>query len=149
MMTMLISIQPKFVKEILNGNKKWEYRKTNPKFITKKILIYETAPAKKVVAEARVGIVFKDKPSEVYRATSKDGGVSKEFFDKYFKDKQYAIAYELIDIKVFAIPFELSEIDIKQPPQSYMYIWTKNQFNLIEKLKMRSNTNEKISKDSL
>ena len=58
----LISINPKFVKSIINGSKKYEYRKVISKRDIYSIIIYETAPTKRVVAEVEITKVLTCSP---------------------------------------------------------------------------------------
>ncbi|MDE5767136.1 MAG: ASCH domain-containing protein [Malacoplasma sp.] len=54
MKKILISIKPEYVKNILKGIKKYEYRTKLPKEKISKIIIYCTSPIKKVVAEVDI-----------------------------------------------------------------------------------------------
>ena len=48
-MNALISIKPKYVEEIINKNKKYEYRKSIFKKDIDKVYIYSTRPNKQIV----------------------------------------------------------------------------------------------------
>ena len=50
----LISINPEHVENIINGSKKFEYRKIAAKQDISSIVIYETTPVKRIVAEAEI-----------------------------------------------------------------------------------------------
>ena len=50
----LISINPEHVANIINGTKKYEYRKIAAKQDVSSIIIYETTPIKRIVAEAEI-----------------------------------------------------------------------------------------------
>jgi len=60
MCKILISINPEYVEKILSGEKKYEFRKINPKRKVDKLIIYETYPLMKVVAEAEVKTTLYD-----------------------------------------------------------------------------------------
>lgn len=53
-MNIVISINPEYVNKIIKETKKVEYRTRIPKNSVQKLIIYETAPIKKVVAEAEI-----------------------------------------------------------------------------------------------
>lgn len=122
MARVLMSIKPAYVKEILNGNKRFEFRKTLCKRKVSSLLIYATAPIKKVVAEIQVSAVLNDTPSEIWKKTSYAAGISKEQFDKYFCNCSVAVAYSLGEIKQYNTPLPLDYFGIRYAPQSYCYL---------------------------
>ncbi|MBS5853394.1 MAG: ASCH domain-containing protein [Staphylococcus sp.] len=91
----LISINPEHVENIINGSKKFEYRKIAAKQDISSIVIYETTPVKRIVAEAEIIDVLILSPDELWKQTKQASGISKEFFDEYFKGKKIAYAYKL------------------------------------------------------
>ena len=118
----IISIHPKYVKEILNGVKKYEYRtKVSAKDIGK-ILIYETFPTKKVIGEAEVIGILKDTPENLWNETYKEGGISKKDYMLYFKNKKTAYAYRLGKITVYKEPIRIQELGFKCAPQCFAYV---------------------------
>ena len=118
----IISINPQHVKNIINGSKKYEYRTKAAQSDVNKILIYETVPVKKVVAEVDILEVIMLPPEELWNQTKLFSGITKEFFDEYFKEREVAYAYKLGKVKVFDKPKELIEFGIKSAPQSFVYI---------------------------
>lgn len=122
MKKILISINPEHVENILSGIKKYEYRKVAAKDDISSIIIYETTPVKRVVAEAEIIDVLMCGPEELWGLTKEGSGISKKFFDKYFKDKEVAYAYKLGEIKVFETPKTLSDFGIRTAPQSFVYV---------------------------
>ena len=119
----LISINPKHVDNIIKGIKKYEYRKIAAKQDISSIIIYETTPIKRVVAEAEIIDVLEFPPEELWEITKQESGISKKFFDKYFKNRDLAYAYKLGEIKVYDEPRLLIEFGIKVAPQSFVYLW--------------------------
>ena len=77
MCRILLSINPEHVKHILDGSKEYEFRKVRCKKEVDRIVIYSTAPDKKVVAEADVETVIDDSPSVVWEITQHKAGISK------------------------------------------------------------------------
>ena len=118
----LISIQPRHVQNILSGIKKYEYRKAIAKQEVSSLLIYETTPIMKVVAEVDVLDIIAASPADLWNQTNAASGISKDFFDDYFKGRDVAYAYKLGKIKVFKKPKSLRDYGIKQAPQSFLYI---------------------------
>lgn len=119
----LISINPKHVANIINGTKKFEYRKVAAKQDISSILIYETSPVKRVVAEAKIVDVLILSPNELWEETKEYSGITKKFFDEYFEGRNIAYAYKLGKVKVYKNPKSLLEYGIKSAPQSFVYLW--------------------------
>ena len=122
MRKIVISINPEHVENIINGSKKFEYRTKAAKSDVKKILIYETVPVKKIVAEAEVEEVLMLPPEELWELTKNQSGISKSFFDAYFNGRSVAYAYKLGKVKVYEQPKELIDFGLKSAPQSFVYI---------------------------
>ena len=118
----LISINPEHVENILNGTKKYEYRKIAAKQDICSIIIYETMPVKRIVAEAEIIDVLMLSPEELWAQTKDASGISKAFFDEYFQDREIAYAYKLGKVKRYETPKTLLDYGIKAAPQSFVYI---------------------------
>lgn len=80
-MKALLSIKSEFVKRILSGEKKYEYRRrVFARDDVEAIVIYETLPVGRVVAEVEVEKVIKDTPSALWEETHKESGITEQFF---------------------------------------------------------------------
>lgn len=118
----IISINPEHVINIINGTKKYEYRTKAAKKDINKILIYETLPIKKIVAEVEILDVISLTPEQLLEQTKNESGISKQqFFDKYFEGRETAYAYKLGKVRVFEQPKELKDYGLKFAPQSFVY----------------------------
>lgn len=125
-MNIILPINPKHVRKIISGKKKYEYRTRIPKNPVDKIVIYETAPTKKIVAEAEIIEIISLPPKTLWEETKDFSGITKEFFDQYFKNKDIAYAYKLGKIKVYDTPLDLSDFGLKSVPQSFVYLSPSN-----------------------
>ena len=122
MSTILMSIKPIYVNKIFALEKKYEYRKTLCKQQINKIIVYSTNPIKKVVGELIIKQVLYDKKEIIWNKTNKYSGVTKDKYDNYFNNCDYAVAYEIEKVIVYDKPKELKDYNIKKAPQSYIYI---------------------------
>ena len=104
MCKILLSINPEHVANIMAGSKKYEFRKVKCKGAVQKIFIYATAPIMQVVGEVEVLEVIEEKPEHVWEKTAEFSGISRMFFDRYFEDKEKAIAYRLGEVKKYRKP---------------------------------------------
>ncbi|PGS67611.1 ASCH domain-containing protein [Bacillus thuringiensis] len=123
-MKVLLSIKPEFVKEIVLGRKKFEYRKKafKRKDITS-VVIYATKPYGKVVGEFEIENILIDEPSNIWKETKKYSGITKSYFNSYFEGKQTGVAIQIKDFKEYDIHLDLHEFDdtLKVAPQSFCY----------------------------
>ncbi len=112
-------------KKIFSGEKKFEYRKAifrNPNVDT--VVIYATKPCGKVVGEFEINKILCDNPEKIWESTQEFSGITKEFFDQYFRNKEKAYAIEIGDVTQYKHPLSLNEFDkdINTPPQSVQYL---------------------------
>lgn len=122
MKKLLMAINPLYVDKILKGEKQFEYRKTRCLQSVKSILIYETSPKKKVVAEVELLDILTASPEIIWEQTQHAAGIDKRFFDDYFNGAHAAIAYVLGNVVTFNEPRSLSYYGVTFAPQSFQYI---------------------------
>ena len=122
MCAILLSINPVHVENIMNGTKRYEFRKKACKRQIDKILIYSTNPIMKIVGEAEVEDILIDNPETIWKKTEKKSGIDKAFFDQYYEHKQLAVAYKLRNVIRYEEPKELRDYGINNAPQSFQYI---------------------------
>ena len=121
MSKILLSIKPEYVKKILDGVKKYEFRKRLAKDVTK-IIIYSSSPEKRIVGEAEVVGTLELPVSGLWEITRKYAGIPRDRFFKYFEDSKNGYAYELGNVVVYEKPKTLEEYGISLAPQSFVYI---------------------------
>lgn len=121
-MKIIVSINPEYVEKILSGEKKFEYRTRVAKQQVDTLIIYATKPIMKVVAEVEILGVIATSPEELWNQTKNQSGITKSFFDEYFKDKQVAYAYKLGKVKVYECPKSLLDFGLRMAPQSFAYV---------------------------
>ena len=122
MSRMLLSIKPEYVNKIISGKKTYEFRKFHCREGIDTIVIYATAPMKKVIGEvALVGIIEGD-VEYVWHATRGFGGILKRDYKKYYQEREVAIAYQLGEVTVYEEPMRLEDLGLDYVPQSFAYI---------------------------
>ena len=120
--TIILSIHPNHIDKILSGEKRYEYRKRIPQDINY-IIVYATAPTKKVVAIIEIDMVIKDTPQNIWDVTQSESGVSNEFFMNYFNGVSTAYAIKFRNIYRLSTPIDITAIDgVKSAPQAYQYV---------------------------
>jgi predicted transcriptional regulator len=126
----LLSIKPEYVKKILAGTKKYEYRRRLAKEEISTILIYSTYPVMKVVAQAEVSGTICANPSALWEKTKANAGISRKKYREYFQGCKKANAYELGEIKAFDEPKSLLDYNISFAPQSFVYVTFEDENNI-------------------
>ncbi len=123
-MRVLLSIKPEYAEKILNGTKRFEYRKAFPRDeAVKTVVIYATMPVGKVVGEFEVGGYVADTPEKLWRETRKASGITREFFMAYFAGRDEARAIRVGATQRYAKPKSLREVSgSSTPPQSFQYL---------------------------
>lgn len=122
MKTILLSINPEYVKSIFDGRKAYEFRKKGCCRNVSKIIIYCTRPVMKVVGEADVSRTLCGSPGLIWQMTSEAAGISEEFYDSYYEGEDTAVAFRLENVVKYDEEKELSEYGMSRAPQSFAYV---------------------------
>lgn len=123
-MKILLSIKPEFVKEIFEGNKKFEYRKSMFKREgINQVIVYSTMPVGRIIGEFSIEKILKLCPEQLWKVTSEYSGISKCFFDEYFNARKIAYAYQIKNPILYDDPIDPDSFSKKFfAPQSFKYI---------------------------
>ena len=122
-MKVLLSVKPEFVEKIFAGTKKYEFRKSLFKRSgVKYVVIYASAPIKRVVGEFEIDDILSDGVDVVWDKTKKHSGITKEFYKSYFQNRKIANAIKIGHIRKYEKARQLSDYNIQQAPQSFCYI---------------------------
>lgn len=136
----LISIHPEHVSSIISGEKVFEYRKVLPKRDISFLVLYCTAPVKKITAVVEVVGRLVDSLVDVWNITSHGSGISHSFYLDYYSGKQNASAFVLGNVYQMESPMDLSDLPSqKTSPQSFCYL-NDEDMEIISKRKSSSPT---------
>ena len=81
-MRILLSIKPEYAEKILNGTKRFEFRKAVPRDgSVNTVVIYATKPVGMVIGEFEVGGFLCERPRDLWRRTKEKSGITQEFFN--------------------------------------------------------------------
>jgi len=130
-MIAILPIKPKYVENILNGNKKYEFRKRAFKKDVDSILVYATKPVGKIVCMLTVGDIVEDKPEILWEKFNKFSGLEKKEFFMYFESQEKGTAIEIKSVNKFPEP--LNPYDLIPnfvAPQSWYYLPTEQLNNI-------------------
>ena len=119
----LISVHPEHAYSIISGRKMYEYRKVLPKRDISFLVLYCTAPVKKIIAIVEVKDRLVDSLLDVWKTTSHRSGISYSSFSDYYSGKQHASAFVLGNVYPMDSPMELSDLPgRKTSPRSFYYL---------------------------
>lgn len=119
----LVSLHPRHAEAILDGSKRLEFRRVWTTSHVDGLLIYVTAPVKRIVAIAKINAVHHEPPSVLWKlAKTLGGGLSKiELFD-YLDGKEKGYAIQLSEVWSLSSSIDpISVIPGFRAPQSFMY----------------------------
>ena len=125
-MNVLLSIKPKYVEEIMNGNKKYEFRKVifKCKEDLEMVYIYSSSPVKKIVGAFVIENIIEDHPEVLWEKFKEFSGINDEMeFFSYFGSNKKGFAIEIRDLKIFESPADPRILNPDFiPPQSFCYM---------------------------
>lgn len=123
-MRVLLAIKPEYALKIFNGTKKFEFRKSIFKNNNiNRIVVYVSSPIKKVLGEFEIDSILESNPEELWAITKYNAGITKEYFDRYFENKQKAYAIKIKQVHRYESPQLLKkDYNIDYAPQSYIYL---------------------------
>lgn len=118
----MLAIKPEYVEKIFDGLKRYEYRRKCPNHPISQIVIYETAPVRKVVGTVDVDEILCTSPHALYDMTNKLAGISEVAYNDYFKGNNVAYAYSINHPVIFSRPASIEKYGLRGAPQSYVYL---------------------------
>jgi predicted transcriptional regulator len=122
-MKVVLSIKPEFANKIFDGSKKFEFRKSIFKNKeVKSIIVYASSPVQKVIGEFEIGVIYHQDLETLWSTTKDYSGISKEYFDKYFLNKERGFAIQIKKMKKYRKEKCLKKDFNLHPPQSFAYI---------------------------
>ncbi len=124
-MMILLSIKQVYCDLILNGTKRFEFRKRLPNGLQRgdEVAIYCTRPVSRVIAYFRIADVIQATRQSLWRPTRLAAGINYETFMRYFSTTQQANAIQIGDLHVLNTPLSLVRLRRnKTPPQSFLYL---------------------------
>ena len=121
-MRVLLSIKPEFANLIFSGEKHYEYRKQIFKQNVDTIVVYASYPVQKIIGEFSIEDIVHDDIEKLWKKTKQYSGISSEYFNEYFQNKNKGYAIKVSNTKLYSVPMNLNSIYSSTPPQSFAYI---------------------------
>lgn len=122
-MNIVLSIKPEYAEKIFEGSKKFEFRRAIFKRNdVKKVIVYSSSPVQKVIGEFEIDRIINSNLDSLWDETKSAAGITREYFDNYFSNKETGYAIKVGDIKRYDEPKCLKSDFNLSPPQSFAYI---------------------------
>ena len=121
-MKVLLPIKPLYVTRILNGSKRFEFRKRPFGRTVNRVVIYASSPVMKVVGEFELLGVLVGKKDHVWQKCKDFAGVDRALFDAYYSGRDEACALKVGKVVRYDKPLDLVNCYGVKPPQSYCYL---------------------------
>lgn len=124
-MMILLSIKQVYCDLILNGTKRFEFRKKLPNGLQKgdEVAIYCTRPISRVVAYFTIADVIRSTRQTLWRKSRFEAGIDYKTFSRYFSCVQQANAIKIGKLCILKRPLSLRRLrGSETPPQSFLYL---------------------------
>lgn len=119
----LLSIRPGYAKSIIDGTKRIEFRRKPFSQKVDNVVIYSTAPIKKIVALFTVSYITEGSPETIWARYRHASGIDARAFQTYFRGTSRATAIGIGLVSVVNPPVSLASISRSlYPPQSFAYL---------------------------
>ena len=121
-MRVLLSIKPEYAFKIFEGSKNMNFESLflNVKILRK--LLFMRLLVQKVIGEFEIADILYEETELLWQMTQQYSGISKEFYDQYFENRDHAFAIQVGNVKKYAHPKLLSDFNIDFAPQSFAYL---------------------------
>jgi predicted transcriptional regulator len=123
----LLSIQPRFAKKILAGEKKVELRRMRPRVQGGDlVIIYASSPVMAVIGSFIVDHVVAKRPRDLWPIVKESACISREEFETYYEGCTVGVGIFISKARPTGTPLRLEKIrqiwpDF-HPPQGYRYL---------------------------
>ena len=118
----LLSLHPRFASAILDGEKKVELRRSSFAQDVSHVVVYCTAPVRRIVGWFEVAAIDIDRPAALWRRYRDVAGVNATEFREYFDGAKRGTAIAVGDVTRLARPAPLTQVGLFAAPQSYRYL---------------------------
>jgi predicted transcriptional regulator len=121
-MTVLLSIKPRFAHSIFQGVKRFEYRRSIFRRPVDRVVVYASAPVRKVIGEFVVQDILFDDLAKLWNDTKESAGITEDTFYEYFAGQEKGHAIRIGRAVMYETPLTLEDSYRVPPPQSFMYV---------------------------
>ena len=118
----VLSIRPEYVKLILSGRKRVEFRRTGFSRSVSHIVVYSTSPERRLVGYFEVEKVTRGTPESLWDDHNGHSGISRDRLFDYFGGLNKVTAITIGLFHRFRQKVTLEDLGIEVPPRSFRYL---------------------------
>lgn len=119
----VLALNPEFAEKIYSGTKTVELRKTRPKRVVTRVMVYETTPVKRVTGWFNVLWIRTFTPTATWLKFGKALGITRRRLREYLRASRRAVILAIGRVKRFRSPMALRAVsNLSRPPQSFAYV---------------------------
>jgi predicted transcriptional regulator len=120
-MIVFLSIHPQHAESILEGRKRFEFRRVPPRAATT-LILYATSPVQRIVGHVQVSRILSGSPEGLWKRCAGAAAIPRNYFMTYFDDREQAFAIEVKNPVRLIHPVEVEVLGDFAVPQSYRYL---------------------------
>ncbi len=118
-----MAIQPPYAQAILDGTKLVEFRKRRLAADIDTVLVYESAPTKRIVGHFTIERTESGTPQDLWRTFGSVGCIAREDYLAYYAQSERAVGLVVKHVERYEYPVALAELrDHPAVPQSFSYL---------------------------
>lgn len=84
--------------------------------------MYASSPVQKVIGEFDIDSIIKNDPESLWGSTARHAGISRDYFMKYFANKEFGFAIKIKNVRKYKTPKCIKKDFHAAPPQSFLYL---------------------------
>lgn len=126
-MDVILAIKPEFAKKILDGQKRFEFRKRIWVEQVEKVYLYVGLPLQKILGYFTIEEILSGDPSHLWRVCNHnaDAGITEKEYFSYFHDKPFGYAIKIEDVFKFKEPLEPFTLSLDfKAPYNFHYVYS-------------------------
>jgi predicted transcriptional regulator len=120
-----LPVKPPYAEKLINGTKRFEFRRRPMRADVTHIVIYATAPWKRILGVVNVKSVESGSLCFIWKSTKKWAGISRSEFFSYFEGTDLAYAIEIDPTLTLKLERKINPKEIDRDfvvPQSFRYV---------------------------
>lgn len=118
-----MSIHPNYAEAILDGTKLVEFRKRPLAADVTTVVVYSTAPVRRIVGEFQIRQTLVGDPRDLWERVGHVGGIEEHAYFAYYGQSAVAAGLTVAGPRRYRRPVALDELDWQPTaPQSYSYL---------------------------
>lgn len=122
-MNVLLPIRPRYADAIMDGEKRFEFRRRPFRARPDVVVVYSTSPVQQVIGWFTVEEMIESDPHDLWERFGAWGSIDKSAFDAYFDGSKGAMALRIGEVFKLKHPMPLEELTgSRRPPQAFQYI---------------------------